>query len=166
MERKVNIKLKLDGILSEEERAIRETFEEYCWRKITPLSNKWNRDRTFHREIMKNISGMFLEATVTPEKGEKLDEVSLGVLSESMGKKEFPISAFLTMHFAKLLPLVSNVETRMNYLEKYLSGDLVICGAFTEPGCGSNSASIATSARSDGNSYIITGEKAYISSPG
>lgn len=156
--------MRLDGTLSEEQKIIRDSFEEYCRKNITPNYERWISEKKFPRGIMKDLAELVLGATV--DEKERLDEVTLGLLSETMGKYEIPVPAFLSMHFAKLLPLINDDGAREHYIRKYLSGDLVICGAFTEPGAGSDSASISTEASLNGDHYTISGEKAFVSSPG
>ncbi len=158
--------MNLNGTLSDEETIIRESLEEYCRRNIAPAYEGWIREREFPRSLMKGLSQLILGATVLPKDEGGVDEVTLGLLSETMGKCEVPVPAFLTMHFAKMLPLISDENTRESYVNRYLSGDLVLCGAFTEPGFGSDSASITTEAHLENNKYVLNGEKAFVSSPG
>lgn len=158
--------MEIDGTLTEEEQIIQETFRKYLETKVVPEQGKWEKSGIFPKAMMKDFSKIALPATM-PESmgGAGLRETPVGIMSELMGMYEFPVPAFLTMHFAKLLPLIRGAEARGDYVEKYLKGDLVICGAFTEPGHGSDSASIETSSEKTGNSYRINGEKAFVSSP-
>ncbi len=158
--------MNLDGTLSDEETIIRESLEEYCRKNIVPAYEGWIKEKKFPRSLMKDLSKLIFGATVLPKGEGGLNEVTLGLLSEIMGKYEVPVPAFLTMHFAKMLPLISDEDTRQSYLNRYLSGDLVLCGAFTESGFGSDSASITTDAHLENNKYVINGEKAFVSSPG
>ena len=159
--------MNLDGTLNEEEKLIRDTFDDFCRRHVEPENEKWNISGEFPREIMKAASGIALPSSLpTSAGGSGLNETVIGLLSEDMGRYEFPVPAFLTMHFAKLLPLVQDIELKESLIKQYLNGDLVICGAFTEPGAGSDAASISTDALKRGNWYVINGEKAFVSSPG
>ncbi len=158
--------MNLDGTLSDEESIIKESLEEYCRKNVVPAYEGWIRERKFPRKLLKDLSQLIFGATVLPKGEGGLNEVTLGLLSETMGRYEVPVSAFLTMHFAKMLPLISDENTRKSYLDRYLSGELVLCGAFTEPGFGSDSASITTSAVLENNEFVINGEKAFVSSPG
>ena len=151
--------------LTQEQKLIADTFEEYCRTRITPNQGRWAGEKKFPRSVMKDLSEMVLGA-MFGEGSEKMDEVTLGLISELMGKYEFPVPAFLTMHFAKLLPFIADKETRSRHIERYLNGDLVICGAFTEPGHGSDSSSITTTADPHGDEFAVNGEKAFVSSPG
>lgn len=157
----------MDGSLSDEDQLIKDSFRKYCESKILPRQEAWNRKGSFPRAVMKEISELALPATISEEfGGGQLAESTIGLFSELMGMYEFPVPAFLTMHFAKLLPLVADSSARSEYLDRYLRGDLVVCGAFTEPGFGSDSASIVTQASRRDKDFVVNGEKAYVSSPG
>ncbi len=156
----------IDGTLTEDEQLIWENFSRYLEEKIKPLQKEWTGNTTFPRDIMAEFSRVALPATIPVSMGgADVSETSIGLMSELMGMYEFPVPAFLTMHFSKLLPLVMNDDVRSKYIERYLKGDLVVCGAFTEPGHGSDSASITTSAEKIGSDYRINGEKSFVSSP-
>ncbi len=157
--------MKIDGELSDEQKIITGMLEDYCRKNVAPAYDGWIRDRVFPRKLMKDLSELVL-GTVLPSTDHSADEVTLGLISELMGKYEIPVPAFLTMHFAKLLPLITDRDTREKYLEKYRKGELVICGGFTEPGQGSDSASISTTAMRNGDRYEVNGEKSFVSSPG
>ncbi|GEM_PF-5059824 len=157
--------MNLDGTLSEEETLIKDSFEEYCRRRYVPKYREMITTGEFPHHIMKDIADIALPLSLPDGEG-RPEEVILGILSESMGFFEFPVPAFLTLHFAKLIPLIRDEDLRNTYTRRYRSGELVICGAFTEPGYGSDSASISTSARREGNEYVLNGEKAFVSSPG
>jgi alkylation response protein AidB-like acyl-CoA dehydrogenase len=95
--------------------------------------------------------------------GSPLDNVSQGLVAEVLGRHEFPTSMFLTIFgFARLLPSIVDESMRRRAIEKLLKGELVIAGAFTEPGCGSDAAAITTKAERRGDMYVVKGEKTFI----
>ena len=158
--------MELDGSLTDDQRIILDTFREYCSRKIDTSYAEWLKSRQFPKWLMKDMADMFLPSVLGRNGSEKMDEVTLGLISEEMGRWEFPVPAFLSVHFSKVLPLVANPDTRAEFLLKFLSGDILISGAFTEPGCGSDSASIRTTATRKDNDFVINGEKSFISGSG
>lgn len=157
--------MKFEWDLDDEQKIILDTFDEYCRKVVEPNYEEWIRKGEFPREIMKSLSKLIFRAVVSNEPSERINELTLGLISETMGKYEFPVPAFLTTHFAKLLPFISDEALRKKYTRRFVEGDLVICGAFTEPGAGSDSASISTEASRSGNDFIVTGEKSFVSSP-
>ncbi|WP_061951513.1 acyl-CoA dehydrogenase family protein [Acidiplasma cupricumulans] len=156
----------LSGKLSDEENLIKNNFDEYCQKNYVPNYQHYLDNREFPVKIMKDLSGMLLPLTLPMDVNENVDDVMLGIISEEMGKYEFPLPAFLTMHFSRLLPHIGDESLREKYIQKYLSGNSVICGAYTEPGHGSDAYHITTEAHKSENKYIISGEKAFVSNPG
>ena len=64
------------------------------------------------------------------------------------------------------ISLFGTVEQKRAWLPKVASGEAIAAFAMTEPGCGSDAANIATSAMLDGDSWVLVGEKTYISNGG
>ncbi len=158
--------MNMDGTLDEEEGLIYDNFKKYLETRIVPEQSGWDGNGEFPRNIMKGFSEIALPAIIPQAMGgAELAETTIGIMSELMGMYEFPVPGFLTMHFAKLLPLLNDRDTRETYIGRYLDGDLVLCGAFTEPGHGSDSAAIETRAEKKGNLYEVSGEKSFVSSP-
>ena len=158
--------MELNGKLNDEEELIKNSFDEYCEKNYVPHYEQYLRNRVFPKKIMKDLSDLLLPSTISMNKEEKVDDVILGILSEEMGRYEFPLPAFLTIHFSKLLPYIRDEGVRDEYIRRYLAGDSVICGAYTEPGHGSDAYHIATEARNIGTNYILSGEKSFVSNPG
>ena len=97
--------MELNGKLSDEEELIKNSFDEYCEKNYVPYYEEYLRDRIFPKKIMKDLSELLLPSTISLNKGERVDDIILGILSEEMGKYEFPLPAFLSIHFSKLLIL-------------------------------------------------------------
>ena len=158
--------MELNGKLNDEEELIKNSFDEYCEKNYVPYYEEYLRDRIFPKKIMKDLSELLLPSTISLNKGERVDDIILGILSEEMGKYEFPLPAFLSIHFSKLLPYIKDEAIREKYINQYLEGNSIICGAYTEPGHGSDAYHIATEARKSGSDYILSGEKSFVSNPG
>ena len=158
--------MELNGRLNDEEGLIKNSFDEYCEKNYVPHYEQYLRNRVFPKKIMKDLSELLLPSTISMNKEEKIDDVILGILSEEMGRYEFPLPAFLTIHFSKLLPYIRDEGVRDEYIRRYLAGDSLICGAYTEPAHGSDAYHIATEARKIGTNYILSGEKSFVSNPG
>lgn len=155
----------LGSLITEETSLIRDTFEEYCRKKIEPVLPAWKEKRAFPAFVMKDVFEILGSGMLPDGESNRIDEIALGTLSEVMGRYAYPIPAFLTIHFSKLLQYMEK-DAREKYYRKLLQGESVICGAFSEPGCGSDSAAIKTEASHGGSHFTINGEKAFVSSPG
>jgi alkylation response protein AidB-like acyl-CoA dehydrogenase len=155
----------MDFSFSKEQELLRASIEEFCRKEIDPYIGNWIKERTFPRALLGKLSQIGLTGMNIPEDlgGSPLDNVSQGVAAEVLSRHEFPTPMFLTIFgFAKLLPFIADEEVKKRTTEKLLKGELVIAGAFTEPGCGSDAAAITTRAERRGDAYIVKGEKAFI----
>jgi alkylation response protein AidB-like acyl-CoA dehydrogenase len=151
--------------LSKEQELLKASIEEFCKKEIDPYIGNWIKERTFPRALLGKLSQIGLTGMNIPEElgGSPLDNVSQGVVAEVLGRHEFPTSMFLTIFgFARLLPSIVDESMRRRAIEKLLKGELVIAGAFTEPGCGSDAVAITTKAERRGDMYVVKGEKTFI----
>ena len=112
--------MELNGKLNDEEELIKNSFDEYCEKKYVPYYEQYLKDGIFPKKIMKDLSDLLLPSTISLNDHEKVDDIILGILSEEMGKYEFPLPAFLTIHFSKLLPYIRNESIRDEYIKSYL----------------------------------------------
>jgi alkylation response protein AidB-like acyl-CoA dehydrogenase len=150
---------------SKEQELLKASIEEFCKKEIDPYIGNWIKERTFPRALLGKLSQIGLTGMNIPEElgGSPLDNVSQGVVAEVLGRHEFPTSMFLTIFgFARLLPSIVDESMRRRAIEKLLKGELVIAGAFTEPGCGSDAVAITTKAERRGDMYVVKGEKTFI----
>jgi alkylation response protein AidB-like acyl-CoA dehydrogenase len=155
----------MDFSFSKEQELLRTSIEDFCKKEIDPHISDWIKERVFPRDLLKKLSQIGLTGMNIPEDlgGSPLDNVSQGVAAEVLGRHELPTPIFLTIFgFARLLPFIADEEVKKRTTEKLLKGELVIAGAFTEPGCGSDAAAITTRAERRGDAYIVKGEKAFI----
>jgi len=155
----------MDFSFSKEQELLRTSIEDFCKKEIDPHISDWIKERVFPRDLLKKLSQVGLTGMNIPEDlgGSPLDNVSQGVAAEVLGRHELPTPIFLTIFgFARLLPFIADEEVKKRTTEKLLKGELVIAGAFTEPGCGSDAAAITTRAERGGDAYIVKGEKAFI----
>jgi alkylation response protein AidB-like acyl-CoA dehydrogenase len=155
----------MDFSFSKEQELLRTSIEDFCKKEIDPHISDWIKERVFPRDLLKKLSQIGLTGMNIPEDlgGSPLDNVSQGIIAEVLGRHELPTPIFLTIFgFARLLPFIADEEVKKRTTEKLLKGELVIAGAFTEPGCGSDAAAITTRAERRGDAYIVKGEKAFI----
>jgi alkylation response protein AidB-like acyl-CoA dehydrogenase len=139
----------MDFSFSKEQELLRTSIEDFCKKEIDPHISDWIKERVFPRDLLKKLSQVGLTGMNIPEDlgGSPLDNVSQGVAAEVLGRHELPTPIFLTIFgFARLLPFIADEEVKKRTTEKLLKGELVIAGAFTEPGCGSDAAAITTRA--------------------
>jgi alkylation response protein AidB-like acyl-CoA dehydrogenase len=150
---------------SKEQELLRASIEEFCRKEIDPYIGNWINERTFPRALLGKLSQIGLTGVNIPEelRGSPLDNVSQGIAVEVLGRHELPVPIFLTIFgLARALPFIVDEGLRRRTIDKLLKGELVMAGAFTEPGCGSDVAAITTRAERRGDVYIVKGEKTFI----
>ncbi|MEM2214804.1 MAG: acyl-CoA dehydrogenase family protein [Candidatus Nezhaarchaeales archaeon] len=155
----------MDFSFTKEQELLRNSIEEFCKKEVDPYVSKWVKERSFPRDLLKKLSNIGLTGMNIPEElgGSPLDNVSQGIVAETLGRHELVAPIFLTIFgFARLLPFIVDDEVRGEVIGKLLRGELLIAGAFTEPGCGSDAAAITTKAEKLGDVYRVKGEKAFI----
>ena len=159
--------LDLNGMLSEEERDIRDAAHEYCQGKLMPRILMANRHENFDREIMNEMGEMgLLGSTLPPEYGGiGANHVSYGLIAreveriDSGYRSAMSVQSSLVMH-----PIFTfgTEEQRRKYLPKLASGEWVGCFGLTEPNAGSDPGSMKTNAKRVDGGFILNGSKTWI----
>jgi acyl-CoA dehydrogenase len=154
-------------IYTEEHEALRSAFRAFLQVEAVPNIDKWEQagmvDRAFHRKAGENG---FLGFEVPEEYGgQGLDDFRYNaIMSEEVVAAGIAGDTF-TMHndiLAPYLLTLTNDEQKRRWLPGFTDGSMVTALAMTEPGAGSDVAGIRTSARRDGDEYVINGSKTFI----
>ena len=112
--------------------------------------------------------GGWLKLTAPGEGNDKLDVRSLALVRETLGRHDGLADFAFAMQGlgAGPISLFGNEAQRAAWLPKTRAGEAITAFALTEPASGSDVANIATTARRDGDSYVLDGEKTWISNGG
>lgn len=151
--------------------AYRETVREFLAREVVPHHAEWERDHRMERSAFASAAKAGIYALEVPElyggAGER-DYRYRMVVCEEIAKVNalsfgltISLQDDLVLHY--LLDLTSE-DQKQRWLPGFASGELIGALAMTEPGTGSDLRGIRTSARRDGDSWIINGQKTFISS--
>jgi len=158
--------LRLDGQLSEDERAIRDAARAYCQEKLMPRVIEANRHEKFHREIMNEMGEMgFLGATLDSHGCAGVNYVSYGLIAREVERVDSGYrSAFSVQSSLVMFPIhaFGTEAQKDKYLPKLRSGEYVGCFGLTEPDAGSDPASMRTRARKVDGGYLLNGTKTWI----
>lgn len=160
----------VDFSLSEEQRAIRETTREFVRRELMPLENEvLKREREglpglepdVVNELRQKAKSFGFWGLSTPEEygGMDLSSVDQALITSELARSFVPFSFGGE---ADNILFESNEEQRKEYLLPTISGERRSCFAITEPGAGSDTRAIRTTARRDGEDWVIRGEKTFI----
>lgn len=152
--------------LSEEQKALQETAKEFSNKEIVPVAAEYDKNCTFPSEIYKKVHKLGLINLIIPE---KYGAVGLSALNSVLVVEELArgcagITTSLLANDLANYPIIlfGTEEQKERFLTEYSKELIYGSFALTEPEAGSDVASIKTTAKKDGNHYIITGEKCFI----
>ncbi len=158
--------LRLDGALSEDERAVRDAAHAFCQEKLLPRVLLANRNETFDREIMNEFGEMgFLGATLEGYGCAGVNYVSYGLISREVERVDSGYrSAFSVQSSLVMYPIYAfgTEEQRQKFLPKLRTGEFVGCFGLTEPDAGSDPASMRTRAKKVEGGFLLNGSKTWI----
>jgi hypothetical protein len=157
----------VDFTLSSEQELIRESAREFCEREIQPFARDWDRAEELPRDLVGKLAGAGFLAASVPEElgGGGLDSVSYTLLCEELGRADSSVRGIVSVSnglFGKTVAKWGTEEQRSAWLPSLASGEALGCYALTEPGCGSDAAALATRAERDGDGWVLTGSKVFI----
>jgi acyl-CoA dehydrogenase len=149
--------------------AFREVMRRFVAREIEPFANEWDEAGEFPRELYIKASEIGLLGLGFPEEygGTTVDQFMKIVVSQELARAGAGgISASLMSHTIGSPPIAraARPETKARVLPEVLSGRKISALAITEPSGGSDVANLRTRARRDGDHYVVSGEKTFITS--
>ena len=156
----------MDFSLSVEQRLLRDLAREFTAREITGVAAALDREERFPQEVFARARAQGLLNLTIPEAygGAGLGALDLVLVTEQMAKGCVGITAAISLSalVAEALLLAGTEEQRQAYLPRIVAGELAGY-AVTEPAAGSDVAGLRTTARRDGDRYILGGSKVWIS---
>ncbi|WP_293883998.1 acyl-CoA dehydrogenase [Sphingomonas sp.] len=156
----------LDAQLTDDERMIRDTAEQYAQEKLQTRILMANREERFDREIMRELGALgFLGATIDGYGCAGVSHVAYGLIARAVERVDsgyrsaMSVQSSLVMH---PIHAYGSPEQRERFLPGLASGDLVGCFGLTEPDAGSDPAGMKTRAVVADGGYRLTGAKMWI----
>ena len=155
---------------TEQHFAFANTIKKFVEKEISPNINEWEEAETFPRELYKKAAGVGLLGLGFDEKyGGIADTDAFYVLLSSIELAKTAsggLCASLLSHSIGAPPInhFASSEIKEEVLTKILAGEKISALAITEPGGGSDVAALSTKAVKDGDDYVISGEKTFITS--
>jgi butyryl-CoA dehydrogenase len=154
--------------LSDEQRLIKETAADFADREIIPRARENDRAERFDLDLVKRIADMgYLGAPVAEEYGGRsLDYISYGLIVEEIGRGDSSARTVVSVQTSLVAGSIEQwgtEEQKRAILPKLCSGEWLGCFGLTEPGTGSDAASVATRATKQNGGWSISGSKMFIS---
>ncbi len=157
--------------LTPEQEAVRGMVAEFTAQEIAPYAPEWDQEETFPAEAVKKMGELGIFGTALPEQygGSGLDAICHAIVAEELGKGCSTIRGIYSVQVslvAKTIAAFGTEEQKDKYLPGMAAGKLFGCFGLTEPNSGSDAAAMLTSAVEDGDSYILNGNKMWITNGG
>jgi hypothetical protein len=160
----------MDFNLSEEQRAFRQMAADFAAERMAPHAADWDRHSIFPVDVLREAAGLGLAGIfVDPEHGGSgLTRLDGAIVFEELARACPSTAAYLTIHnmVAALIDRFGDDAQRARELPSLCTMERLTSYCLTEPGSGSDAASLATRARRDRGDYVIDGAKAFISGGG
>ena len=156
--------------LTEDQRAIQEVARRFTADAITPHAAEWDEKHVFPRDTIKAAAALGFAAIYVREEsgGIGLGRLESALIMEAMAYGCPATSSFISIHnmASWMIDGFGGDAVRAKYLPSLVTMDRIASYALTEPGAGSDAASLKTRAVRDGGDYIVSGSKAFISGGG
>jgi alkylation response protein AidB-like acyl-CoA dehydrogenase len=157
----------MDLDLSTEQELIRKTARDFAEREIAPYAADYDRKEEFPRAVLEKMKPLgFLGAPIPQEYGGMgVDAVSYALIIEEIARADSSVRSIISVN-CSLVGLTilkwGTEEQKQAWLPKIASGETLGCFGLTEPGSGSDAASLQTRARRDGDDWVLDGTKMFI----
>src|SRR5579864_1594597 len=157
----------MDFELTPEQKRIQMLARQFAEQEVAPLAREADEKGRFPTHLIKRMGELgFLAGPIEPEYGgSAMDYVSYALICEELGRADSSVRGFLTVHTSLVSLCIRDwgtEEQKRCYLPRLASGEWIGCYALTEPDAGSDVASMQATAREEGDSYVLNGEKIWI----
>jgi glutaryl-CoA dehydrogenase len=157
----------LDGLLSEEERAVRDTVRSWVDEHLMPVIGRAYIEGRFPRQLVPGMAGLGLFGANLPEAYgcAGLNNVAYGLIMQELERGDSGIRSFASVQGALVMyPIFSlgSEEQKRHWLPRLAAGEEIGCFGLTEPDFGSNPAGMLSTARQTADGWVLNGTKMWI----
>ena len=158
----------LDFSLNEEQRSAAAMVKTFAETEIYPHIKEYDRKQAMHPDTLPRMAELGILGINIPVRygGQGFDYVTLGLVCEELEAVDTTLRVAMSVHMGLNSMAIlqwGTEEQKMQWLAPQARGEKYAAFGLTEPGAGSDVAGMASTARRDGNDYIINGEKMWIS---
>jgi glutaryl-CoA dehydrogenase len=158
--------LLIDSMFSEQELLVRQTARQFVEDRLIPVIRDCYREARFPKELIAEIGRLgFLGANLEGYGCAGMSNVEYGLIMQELERGDSGLRSFVSVQGALVMyPILSygSEEQKERWLPRLQSGEAVGCFGLTEPDFGSNPAGMRTTARKDGDGWVLNGEKTWI----
>jgi len=160
--------IEFDTLLSDDERLVRDNTRKFIEENLVPIIELCNREGRFPKELIAPMGELgFYGASLEGYGCAGMSAVEYGLMTQELERGDSGVRSFVSVQSALCMyPIYAfgSEEQKQKYLPKMAKGEILGCFGLTEPDAGSNPAAMRTRAKKNGDSYILNGEKMWITS--
>src|SRR6202165_4065866 len=160
----------MDFNLTEEQQAFQATARDFARAEMMPHARAWDEDEIFPVDALRKAAALGFGGIYVKEDvgGSALARLDATIIFEELAQGCTSTAAYISIHnmAAWMIDAFGGEPQRQRFLPKLCTMANFASYCLTEPGAGSDAASLATRARRDGKSYVLDGTKAFISGGG
>ncbi|WP_290649536.1 acyl-CoA dehydrogenase family protein [Aquisalimonas sp.] len=160
----------MDFELNDDQLAFQETAREFAHRELAPNAARWDEQCVFPVETLRLAGELGFCGVYCPEDvgGLGLSRLDATIIFEALAGGCTSTTAYITIHNMAtwMVATFGTGAVRESWCPQLTSGDMLASYCLTEPGAGSDAASLRTKAARDGDGYRLNGSKAFISGAG
>lgn len=158
----------MDFTLTEEHLQAQKMVRDFCQKEVAPVIKEADRTQTMHPSLLPRMGELGILGICIPAKygGQGFDYITLGLVCEELEAMDTSLRVVMSVHMGlnSLAILQWGTEAqKQKYLRPQAEGKKYAMFGLTEPGVGSDVAAMASTAKRDGDHYILNGEKMWIS---
>lgn len=157
----------MDFTLPEHVEALRQEVRKFAEKEIRPHVMEWDESKTYPMDVIKRLGEMGMLGVIFPEEygGAGMGYIEYAVVIEELSRVCGSVGISVAAHnslCANHIYSMGNEAQKQKYLKPLASGKAIGAWGLTEPGAGSDASAQLTTARRDGNHYILNGTKNFI----
>jgi glutaryl-CoA dehydrogenase len=158
----------LDDLLTEEERDVRDRVHSFCDKDVIPIINDYWEREEFPFELLPKIAALNIAGTTIEGYGcPKMSATAAGLVSRELARGDGGLTTFFAVHSGVAMTSIATLgseEQKERWLPPMARMEKIGAFGLTEPQHGSDAGLLETTARREGNEYVIDGEKRWIGS--
>ena len=157
-----------DPYFTPEHDAFRDGLRRFIQAEIVPAAGRWEEEGSVPRAVLRRMGALGFLGARYPERfgGSAMDTLATAILAEELGRSTFGGFAITVLvHTDMASPHLANAGSaaqQERWMPGIVAGELITAVAVTEPDAGSDVAALRTTARRDGDAYVLDGTKMYI----